>query len=149
LYCPSFSEYNDTNIWNYDIVNHSSIKVVGFAFAFSGTGDSLSGLFTTNWNTTLSTPATITIVSGGRVSSVTIPPSARELAADATICQNGSFTAVKVNWAQPARSPHLNRSIAAGGNVLFLDGHVQWRKFNDMPLRGIGHGSAGLVNFYY
>jgi prepilin-type processing-associated H-X9-DG protein len=26
----------------------------------------------------------------------------------------------------------MEKSVPAGGNILFLDGHVSWRKFRDM-----------------
>jgi prepilin-type N-terminal cleavage/methylation domain-containing protein/prepilin-type processing-associated H-X9-DG protein len=150
LYCPSFAEFNDTNIWDYDIVNPGTdIKVLGFAFAFSGTQGALLALFTTNWNTNMTTPASITIHGPAGVSTEMITPSARELGADATISQNGHFTGIEVNWSKPARSSHLNGALAAGGNVLFLDGHTQWRNFNNMCVRAIGGAPGGSVTFYY
>ncbi len=36
----------------------------------------------------------------------------------------------------PHISPHLNGNIPAGGNIGMLDGHVEWRKFDDMIVRG-------------
>lgn len=30
------------------------------------------------------------------------------------------------------KSGHMEKSVPAGGNILFLDGHVSWRKFRDM-----------------
>jgi len=30
------------------------------------------------------------------------------------------------------RTAHLDRSIPSGGNVVFLDNHVQWRKYSTM-----------------
>jgi prepilin-type N-terminal cleavage/methylation domain-containing protein/prepilin-type processing-associated H-X9-DG protein len=149
LFCPSFTEFNNINIWDFEIVNPGSDhKVLGYAFAFSGTGDALSGLFNTNWNTSM-VPITITVFTPPGAETYTPTPTSRELAADATISQNGSFTRVVVDWAWPARSPHLNGVNAAGGNVLFLDGHVMWRNFKSMSLRGIGGDVDGPVNFYY
>ena len=142
LYCPAFAEFNDTNIWNYDLVNPgSNIKVMGYDYAFSAKAG-FGGLNKTNWNTSLTLPTSITISFGV---TYTPTPSDRELAADATISQDGKFTGVDVNWSKPARSPHLDGSKPGGGNVAFLDGHVEWRKFNKMSLRGIG----GDVSFYY
>jgi prepilin-type N-terminal cleavage/methylation domain-containing protein/prepilin-type processing-associated H-X9-DG protein len=148
LYCPSFVAFNDTNIWNYDLANPGSdIKVLGYSFAFTGTGGALSGLYETNWNASM-TPSQITIKTAAGAVPYTPTVADREMAADATISQNGSFASVSVNWAKPARSAHLEGSRAAGGNVLFLDGHVRWRRFTDMRLRGIGY-DIGSVNFYY
>jgi prepilin-type N-terminal cleavage/methylation domain-containing protein/prepilin-type processing-associated H-X9-DG protein len=148
LYCPSFSAFNDTNIWNYDLVNRgSNIKVVGYSFAFSGTGGALSALYPTNWNTRM-TPGPITINTASGAVTYTPSPTDREVTADVTISQNGSFTSIDVNWAKPARSAHLDGTKPAGGNVLYIDGHVRWRKFRSMSVRGIGNW-AGAVNFYY
>jgi prepilin-type N-terminal cleavage/methylation domain-containing protein/prepilin-type processing-associated H-X9-DG protein len=38
----------------------------------------------------------------------------------------------------PHLSPHLNGTLPIGGNVGMLDGHVEWRKFRDMTVRGYG-----------
>ena len=149
LYCPSFAAFNDTNIWNYDIVNPgSNIKVLGYSVAFSALVN-YAGLSRSNWNTSITQPPAITMNTAAGAMTYTPTPTDRELAADATISQNGKFTGVEVNWAHPAQSPHLNGSVAAGGNVLFLDGHAAWRGFKNMSLRGVGGNSAGNVNFFY
>jgi prepilin-type N-terminal cleavage/methylation domain-containing protein/prepilin-type processing-associated H-X9-DG protein len=144
LYCPAFAEFNDTNIWNYDLVNPGSgIKVLGYFFAFSAKSAYL-GLNATNWNTSITSPKPITISFGV---TLTPTPADRELVTDATISQqlNANFVNVPVNWSKPARSPHLDGSVPGGGNILFLDGHAAWRKFKDMSLRG---GGANIY-FYY
>ena len=33
------------------------------------------------------------------------------------------------------KSSHINRRTALGGNILFLDGHVQWRQLRNMKPR--------------
>lgn len=33
------------------------------------------------------------------------------------------------------RPPHLKGGLPEGGNILFLDGHMSWRKFNEMNYR--------------
>lgn len=35
-------------------------------------------------------------------------------------------------------SPHLNGATPSGGNLGMMDGHVEWRKFADMTVRGFG-----------
>ena len=69
-----------------------------------------------------------------------VNPSDRELAADATLSQGGNFASVTVDWfssgvRRPARSPHLQGRLPAGCNIVFLDGHADWRKFKDMSIR--------------
>jgi prepilin-type processing-associated H-X9-DG protein len=66
-------------------------------------------------------------------------PTERVLAADATISapgQNNPNNKYSYNWTDIAGgyskhhlSAHLEGSVPIGGNVLMLDGHVEWRKF--------------------
>ena len=58
-----------------------------------------------------------------------------ELASDATISRNGDFGAVWGGSTIRHRSNHMDGPDPAGGNILFLDGHVTWREFRDMRLR--------------
>jgi len=36
---------------------------------------------------------------------------------------------------------HVDGKVAAGGNILFVDGHAQWRPFRQMKRRYTAHGS--------
>lgn len=58
-----------------------------------------------------------------------------EIATDPVLSENGSFLDVKGGWAGVHSTPHMNRSKPAGGNILFLDGHVAWRDFREMQVR--------------
>ena len=40
--------------------------------------------------------------------------------------------------------PHMNGKLPAGGNILFVDGHVGWRKFEKMSVR-----TTGEPTFWY
>ena len=69
----------------------------------------------------------------------------RVLVADATISQlnnevnrNGNnYTSITGGWTEKHRSPHLNGTLPAGGNISALDGHVEWRKFSQMHVRNL------------
>jgi prepilin-type processing-associated H-X9-DG protein len=37
----------------------------------------------------------------------------------------------------------------AGGNILFLDGHVEWRDFGSMKLQLMDAGPRGNNNYYF
>jgi prepilin-type processing-associated H-X9-DG protein len=65
-----------------------------------------------------------------------------ELAADAVISQNDNFVIVYGGYPTSHATSHLERNERrpAGGNVLFMDGHVDWRPFSDMAVRA-AHGS--------
>jgi prepilin-type N-terminal cleavage/methylation domain-containing protein/prepilin-type processing-associated H-X9-DG protein len=46
-----------------------------------------------------------------------------------------SSAAPSVDFDGYHKSSHINRSMALGGNILFLDLHVQWRRLRDMKAR--------------
>jgi prepilin-type processing-associated H-X9-DG protein len=60
-----------------------------------------------------------------------------EVVIDATIYQDrtNNFTRIQGGWAKLHRTSHLNGNVAAGGNILFLDGHVMWRPYKQMTNR--------------
>ncbi len=137
LYCPSFNEFNNTQyIWDFDVRNSTTYKVLGCVLALN----QAPGLASSNFNVSL-LPTSIVTATNRYTPSV----SERELAADATISLNNNFAQIPVNWDKPARAPHLEGSRPAGGNLLFLDGHVGWRKFKQMTRRTSGIG----VDFWY
>jgi prepilin-type N-terminal cleavage/methylation domain-containing protein/prepilin-type processing-associated H-X9-DG protein len=148
MYCPSFQEFNDTNLWNYSLSQH---KIIGYYLAFSGAN--FTALDSTNWNTSLTKPPTIQISFNK-----TIQPSVsdRELGADCTISTGNPANYISIpisvpigNGQKVVRSPHLDGSAPAGGNIMFLDGHVAWRKFNSMSPRGSGNTGSATAVFWY
>jgi prepilin-type processing-associated H-X9-DG protein len=149
LYCPAFSQFNDTNIWNCDIIHKVPKKAIGYFLLFSGPG--FTALDVANDNTSISTPPTITVQTPGGSKTFTPTVSERELSTDATISPEypPTFNKVRVNWSQPARSPHLNGNIPQGGNILYLDGHSSWLKFSEMVVRGSGSTGYVLADFWY
>ncbi len=155
LYCPGtgprFDETDNLYLWNCQyIVGQApyTMHILGYAFAFSGPGCSLTPA---NQNTTLlSEPIRLTTLPGGP----TLPapsPAQRVLLADATISLNlttyanrykdvynsvpGGYTPPPAYAVKSHTSPHLNGIFPAGGNAGFKDGHVQWRKFDNMDQR--------------
>ena len=65
------------------------------------------------------------------------PPSETELAFDATLSQRGSYDHIQGKWVD--RSNHVgSRGRPLGGNILFEDGHAQWRDFRQMRHRIFG-----------
>lgn len=59
-----------------------------------------------------------------------------------------SFTNVWGGHPIPHHTSHLRGSTnrAAGGNILFLDGHVEWRNFKTMRVQ---HQHSGSNNYYF
>lgn len=73
-------------------------------------------------------------------------PSDTELATDATLSNSGPFIFSPVPGVV-AQTGHLDDGTRpAGGNVLFLDGHVTWRQFSEMQIRAI---STGGQDFWF
>ena len=158
FYCPAMSpEYTDRenfldqslpqrNLWDFgnSAGNPSQgFHITGYLFAFSG-GRSL--LMLSNQNTTLlSEPVRVNAM-------VTLPPppnTERVLIADATISTpaGGVYSArysynyrtVNGGFYKAHRSPHLKKNgFPEGGTLGFKDGHVSWRKFDNMDQRAIG-----------
>jgi prepilin-type N-terminal cleavage/methylation domain-containing protein/prepilin-type processing-associated H-X9-DG protein len=133
MYCPGTAPRftDDDNEALYEYYAPGSVHVLGYAHTLPG-----NVVAATNINSTL-TPQTIT---SGPLKLPAPLPSKRVLLADATLQTGpgGSFTFVSGGYPKPHTSPHLNGSVPAGGNVAMLDGHVEWRRFQDMQIRSTG-----------
>ena len=65
-------------------------------------------------------------------------PSVTELVVDAVICDRNdtnNFSRVYSSVVKYHSTSHMNGSRPAGGNILFLDNHVEWRNFRHMLIR--------------
>lgn len=63
------------------------------------------------------------------------PPSSTEYIMDVVISLNGDYTRVVVGGLPATvvqRTSHLEQNRPAGGNIWFLDGHAEWRRYNKM-----------------
>ncbi|HOD83253.1 MAG: hypothetical protein BWX88_01137 [Planctomycetes bacterium ADurb.Bin126] len=82
------------------------------------------------------------VTAAGATTFRTLGPGDLELAADATISSviNGQdfFGYTKGGSTQPHRTSHMDGGNPAGGSIMFLDGHVSWRDFQDMRKRAFG-----------
>jgi prepilin-type N-terminal cleavage/methylation domain-containing protein len=146
MYCPGTApRFSDEDNWNlYYSFATNSFHVLGCTLTFSGE----ASLDPTNYNVSL-LPQPIT---AGTVTYPAPPTSARVLLADATLSLPGqnnpaqvstyNFVDVPGGYAKHHISPHLNRSLPAGGDVAMLDGHAEWRKFSAMlPRTAAGSGA--------
>jgi prepilin-type N-terminal cleavage/methylation domain-containing protein/prepilin-type processing-associated H-X9-DG protein len=135
------------------------VRVIGYAQTFAHTAN-YGGVFVTNTNTKLSetsTPGTFEDPGGVPIG----PLTKRPLVACATLNNTGNSdvlsTMYTYNWTDVDGgfmyngqykghiSAHLkNATIPEGGNIGMLDGHVEWRPFNQMINR-----LAGSPYFYY
>ena len=62
-------------------------------------------------------------------------PSDTEVNVDLVLTHGTANNFTEIDAGGPARTSHLNRKRAAGGNDSLLDGHVSWRRFNKMTDR--------------
>ena len=154
MYCPGtaqrFSDSDNLNLWN--CVNVSgqtagTLHIIGYAMTLPGTVNEVQA----DLNTRLSSTTTNTV-------------STRVLAADGTISPVGMYVTANVanyTWNSipggytvngvnvPHTSGHLNKTRPAGGNLLMLDGHVEWENFNLMtchtdPTQGANNKIPGF-----
>jgi prepilin-type N-terminal cleavage/methylation domain-containing protein len=145
-YCAScgFTAQDFLALWNFSISTPpatNDFRVFGYALTFPGT----STVLVTNQNPSL-LPQPIT----DPASRVTFPapsPSDRVLLADATISQPGNadelnrsenvYVDIRGEYPKLHRTAHLLEKVQmpAGGNVGRLDGHAEWRKFDQMQTR--------------
>ncbi|MBL9135856.1 MAG: type II secretion system protein [Verrucomicrobiales bacterium] len=147
LYCPGFSKQNNNELWAFTttITNEDAgdratgYRVIGYAVAFKGSGRIRPTNITESLNPQPWVMADKTTYDPG--------PSARVVAADATISQGDNqtdrsrnrYTKIDGGW-RGHQSPHLNSTgrLPEGGNLLMLDGHAEWRKFDKMYVRTDG-----------
>ena len=136
VYCPADPDQNNDALWHY-----FNLHVLGYAMTFPG-----PGLLVTNVNSSL-------IPKAIQFGAILIPPppsSKRPLVADGVISAHGQtstnnrasyqytgFAGGAILNGKPFlhRTSHLNGNLPAGGNLGMLDGHVEWRKYNDMISR--------------
>ena len=136
------------NLWdwgNNTTTPRNGMHIMGYLFAFSGLK---SLVIASNQNTTLQPEHPKRFVNLNVYYPNIVAPADRVLVADATISSPGGGTYAQrntYNYTDVAGgfylhhiSPHLKGTAPAGGNVGFKDGHVVWRKFDDMDHRADG-----------
>jgi|1185.fasta_scaffold36789_2 prepilin-type N-terminal cleavage/methylation domain-containing protein/prepilin-type processing-associated H-X9-DG protein len=153
FYCPGtasrFSEQDNYTLWaTYAIGN---FHVTDYAL----TMHYLPGLNSTNQNVKM-TPQPTTM---GAFVFPAQPATERVLAADATLRHDGTVNAdgtagsgsswsdIQGGYPKHHTSPHMQGSLPAGGNVLFLDTHVDWHRFQQMRLASTS--SATIPQFWW
>jgi type II secretory pathway pseudopilin PulG len=140
FYCPGNPEQNDDILWSFTAGTSvtSGFRVIGYALAFRSAGR----VRATNITESL-TPDALRL--GNFLHQPA--PSERVLIADATLSMGSderarnknNYTRIFGGWNKPHRSAHLNGSLPAGGNLVFLDGHTEWKRFEKMRVRTDGN----------
>jgi prepilin-type N-terminal cleavage/methylation domain-containing protein/prepilin-type processing-associated H-X9-DG protein len=140
LYCPTYPEQDVEGLWNYA----PDYAVLGYFFLIQRVpgNPSMPPLDLTpnekkNYQTSnvpLRDPQT-------KMASA----SETELVTDAVLSQNNRFYA-QGGYQYPHLTSHMGKDgKPEGGNILFMDGHVDWRTFKSMFKRA----AAGDVQFWF
>jgi prepilin-type N-terminal cleavage/methylation domain-containing protein/prepilin-type processing-associated H-X9-DG protein len=137
FYCPSNPDFNCTNTWNFS----QFFRITGYIWLVPGAGMNVGGFpESPYWKT-------------NAIGSPTQPPSDSELVVDvvARDYNSKSYSVIKVGGL-PAnivqRTSHLEGALPSGGNILFVDGHVEWRPFSVMFTDGKKMGSTSGVPLF-
>lgn len=131
FYCPSSPPEMVAQGWEFD-VNHDTqtgFRFTSYAVLFHGqVSRQIPGNFQ---NKKIFAPDDeVHIVGSGRGATQIVKTEAmRELAADAVLSSGSEYV---VQGMYSHRSNHLDDGYPAGGNIVFLDAHVEWRPWNEM-----------------
>jgi len=144
LYCPAFAKQDNDTLWSFTTGTTNEItkegntgyRVIGYAVAFKNSGRIRPTNITESLN-----PAPWKV--NGQ--DYDPGPSARVVAADGTISEGeneldrtkNKYTKIDGGW-KGHQAPHLDGKVPSGGNLLMLDGHAEWRKFQAMKVRTTG-----------
>jgi prepilin-type N-terminal cleavage/methylation domain-containing protein len=138
FFCPSNAQFDCTNTWFYS----PSFRITGYCWLLPGAGMNVSGVSfrpDSFWKTNLmGTPA--------------VRSSDAELVVDVVVYDTAtkSFSRVSVGGLPKdviQRTSHLEKSKPAGGNIMFEDSHVDWRKWGIMEKGGKRIGSNPVFYF--
>ena len=143
FYCPSYEGFNCSNTWFYS----STFRILDYVYMVPGAGMNAGGTSEQPyWKT----------------NALAIPgqplPSSAEVVVDVTIrdTTTGSFNNISIGGLSTLTPPilqrtsHMQGSGPAGGNILFVDGHVSWRPWSMMYIKGIPqHWFGNDPDFYF
>jgi prepilin-type N-terminal cleavage/methylation domain-containing protein/prepilin-type processing-associated H-X9-DG protein len=118
LFCPSNREQNQDETWTFK----DGYCVTGYFF------------LTRRLN-----PKMPDLVNGfGWQDSIIAPPSmSAELVTDATVGQNLSYGTIGGPWPGTKSTNHFKSHLPDGGNILYVDSHVEWREYPRMNVHAI------------
>jgi prepilin-type N-terminal cleavage/methylation domain-containing protein/prepilin-type processing-associated H-X9-DG protein len=132
IYCPGSKEHNKDSNWNW---SPNSYRLTGYLWLFENNLNAVPKQYVVRSLSSLPETTTTNI----SFSDIVLVP-------DVVITGTGGRTNVfaKIiadNGTGPWSTSHLEGKRAGGGNILFVDGHVQWKSFQRMTRRFTLNGS--------
>ncbi len=138
FFCRSGSYEDRFELWDFAVTDTAGdefakegFRVIRYVLLLEHT----PSIYPRYTNTHLRDPVRVLVSEGRQPEYELVSASQRELAVDATLSidgRDGNFHAIPGGSRFPDSSNHLEGTAPAGGNILFLDGHVAWRDFADM-----------------
>ena len=133
LYCPSYGEQDVNELWTFGPAA-SPFCVIGYYYlgVRLGNNPGMPDLFPLGKRQYLDsiTPKLLPKVKNVGTSSKAAD---LEIATDAVIRQGGAAWAAKGGWPGGIHvTPHMYKNTPTGANILYLDGHVDWRTYKNV-----------------
>jgi prepilin-type processing-associated H-X9-DG protein len=159
LYCPAFLKQNNDELWAFTTGNtnetaledDTGYRVIGYAVAFKGAGRVHRTNITESFNPQPWRLADRTEIDASPTERVIVADATLSIPADEVNRAANRYVDIDGGWAGH-RTSHLNTSgsplMPAGGNLLMLDGHTEFRKFQQMRVRTTGN-SSGTPAFWW
>jgi prepilin-type N-terminal cleavage/methylation domain-containing protein/prepilin-type processing-associated H-X9-DG protein len=146
LYCPTnFDMQNVDELWDFPNKTAPIHCATGYQFLFKRPSTNMASLYYGRKYIEKSFEKQ-TLNINGKV--VTKLPTDLELATDMVQSRTGppeNFFGAKGGHPVVHHTPHMHGQKPAGGNILFLDGHAEWRDFSEMRIQTQHDGN----NFYF
>jgi prepilin-type N-terminal cleavage/methylation domain-containing protein len=154
FYCPANATFDCPQTWDFGVPGlgpsglgpAGGFRITGYVWLLPGCGMNIGGVpEAPYWKTNILVVPAIGGVGGQN-------PSTAELVVDDVIqdVSTGAWAPILLGGLPPSivqRTSHLQGKQPAGGNILFEDTHVQWRRFNIMeptPLTTDGKHFGGI-----
>jgi prepilin-type N-terminal cleavage/methylation domain-containing protein len=127
LYCPSASIQDNDVLWDRWSRNNNYFAL-GYTFWMKNVGGVATNYAHERLTTTLTNVSQAVVVADA-----TCSEGAR--VRNGKYDGGGTFTRILGGWEKPHRTSHLNERLPACGQLLYLDNHIAWQKFDQMRLR--------------